>query len=76
MIVKHIGTDGRLRRTFEGVYAMQQHSGDSSVIVLSKKEIHVDTNKVTGWMDFVYPTAFINLAPGESVERDDEPARS
>lgn len=54
MIVKHIGANGKVRRTFENVSSIHLYTWNTE-----------------------YPLSLINLAPGESVEREeDEPARS
>jgi hypothetical protein len=70
MIVKHIGVGGRVRRTFEDVHSIRY--GNNSLVILSRRYA-----EPTGHPFFNdYPIALINLAPGESVEREDEPTRS
>lgn len=77
MTVKHIGYDGKLRRTFDGVSSMWQHDGNTIVTVNRENPCELDakTGKILIY-SHEYPIAIINLAPGESVEREDEPARS
>ena len=77
MIVKHISNDGKVRRTFDGVSSTWPHDGNSIVTV--NRSIPSQIDSVTGRIlvySYEYPIAIINLAPGESVEREDEPARA
>ena len=77
MIVKHISNDGKVRRTFDGVSSMWQHDGNTIVTVNRNKPCEIDnvTGKILVY-SYKYPIAIINLAPGESVECEDEPARA
>jgi hypothetical protein len=90
MIVKHIGADGRVRRTFENINRIgQQHAGNNVVAVM-RQIAYLQTGGVITtvsinesptapplrYWDTEYTVALINLAPGESLERvDDEPDR-
>jgi hypothetical protein len=83
VIVKHIGTDGRVRRTFENVSSIYQHQSNH-IITINRAQLYAQTEVEVplkyrsdsfGW-NVEYPVALIHLAEGESVERmDDEPAR-
>ena len=81
MQVKHIGADGRVRRTFDDVGNMYWHNG--SIVTINSTAMHVDkTEESTNTLPlnytnytYEYPIAIIHLAPGESLERVDEPAR-
>ena len=77
MIVKHISSDGKVRRTFDGVSSMWQHDCNTIATVNRSKPSQVDnvTGRILAY-SYEYPIAIINLAPGESVEREDEPARA
>ena len=77
MIVKHISNDGKVRRTFDGVSSMWQHDDNTIVTVNRSKPSQIDsaTGRILVY-SYKYPIAIINLAPGESVEREDEPARA
>ena len=81
MIVKHIGADGRVRRTFENIHSIYQHDHNH---IISVNRTMVDATPVESvpstymrnW-SYEYPVAFIHLAEGESVEGvEDEPARA
>jgi hypothetical protein len=88
MIVKHIGYDGKIRCTFEGISSMHQHDGNN-IITVNRKTVYIEVNAgqtangpvpsilrdTFGW-PYEYPVAIINLAPGERVERDEEPVRA
>ena len=78
MIIKHIGADGRVHRTFENVSSIHQHQG-SSVVSVNRR--HIDLPPGVGFssrgLSYELPLVLINLAPGESVERvEDEPVRN
>ena len=77
MIVKHISNDGKVRRTFDGVSSTWPHDGNSIVTVNRVKPavLDPDTGRIVYYSQ-EYPIAIINLAPGESVECEDEPARA
>ena len=82
MIIKHIGADGRVHRTFENVSSIHQHQG-SSVVSVNRRHIDLPPRGYTGvgfssWAyNYELPLALINLAPGESVERvEDDPIKS
>lgn len=69
MTVKHIGADGRVRRTFENVSNIRTHEG-SSVVVLSTVAIDAlaKADIFTNWY-VDYTVALIHLAEGESIEK-------
>lgn len=75
MIVKHIGADGKVRRTFDGVSSMYQHNGNSTISI-NRTQANIDPNVRPNVYTFEYPIALVNLAPGESIEREDEPIRA
>lgn len=82
MIIKHIGADGRVRIVFEGVSSIHTHQSSSVVSVnrtaVAAEDPAIPSTLVRPWQSYEYPVALINLAPGESIERDDneKPARS
>lgn len=81
MKVKHIAADGHVRRTFDNVNSIYRNEGN--VVSVSALEITVSPKKEpfpegnTRWQyqrySYEYPIALIHLAPGESLERVDEP---
>lgn len=75
MIVKHIGADGKVRSTFDGVSSMYPHNANSTVSI-NRTQANIDPNVRPNVCTFEYPIALINLAQGESIEREDEPARA
>ena len=78
MIVKYISEYGKVQRAFTDVSSMWFHDGNS-VVSINRRELTIDDAAPTPYLrnySVEYPIAIINLAPGESVEREDEPARS
>jgi hypothetical protein len=79
MIVKYIGAYGKVLRAFTDVSSMWQHDGNS-IVTINRNTVHLDKDpnpEVASFRSYSYefPIALINLAPGESLEREDEPAR-
>lgn len=82
IVVKHIGTDGRVRRTFTDVSSFHQHQGNN-IVSVNQQAIATENipstlppNVSIKGLAYEYPLALIHLAEGESVEVADEPARS
>ena len=80
MIVKYIGADGKVLRAFTGASSMHLHDGNN-LVSINRNMVHLDKSpdvEVANFRSYSYeyPIALINLAPGESLEREDEPTRS
>ena len=73
MIVKHIGTDGRVRRVFENVSSINQREG-TRVVSVNRKAAAVLDVKTYNFVSYAYeyPIALINLASGELVIREED----
>jgi hypothetical protein len=88
VIVKHIGADGRVRRTFENVSSIYQHQSNHIVTVnraqlytqteggvptgLTAMEVPLKYRTDSFGWSVEYPISLIHLAEGESVERADD----
>lgn len=80
MIAKYINASGKVLRVFTDVSSIWQHS-HNHIVTVNRNKSHVDADPRPDVATFrsysyEYPIAIINLAPGESVEREDEPERS
>jgi hypothetical protein len=75
MKVWHISATGIVRAKFENVSSIHPHAGNSIVSINRKGIIVVNTPDLRLKYEDEYPVSLINLAPGESVESIDEPAK-